>query len=80
MDIMTSTAPPRRPPSTVAAGRSLDLTPGRGSGDTGPRALDHATADLRAEPPTPTLLPYAGPRRHAHLSTRALGPTTPEAA
>jgi hypothetical protein len=79
---MTSTASPRRLPSTVSTvstGRRLDATPGCGSGDVGPRALDHVTADLRAEPRPPALLSHTG-RRLARLSPRALGPTAPEAA
>jgi hypothetical protein len=79
MDTMTLTASRRRLTHTVAAGRSHDVTPCCGPRDTAPRALDHVTAELRAEPPPPTLLSHAG-RRHARQSTRALGPTTPEAA
>jgi hypothetical protein len=73
---MTLTASPRRLPSTVAAARTVDVTEVDGSGDTAVRALDRVTVELPAAPLALKLLWYAGHRRHARLSTRALGPAT----
>jgi putative ABC transport system ATP-binding protein len=45
---MTLTGSPTRPPSTVAAARTVDVTKVYGSGDTMVRALDGVTVDLPA--------------------------------
>jgi hypothetical protein len=87
MDTMTLTASPRRLPSAVAATRTGDVM-----GDTAraevrrlpfmvPWVLAAATPAERTHIPgsgalAVKLLWYAGRRRHARLSTRALGPTT----
>lgn len=77
---MTPTASPGRLPSTVAAATSFDTTQPDAWGGTADQALAPVTAVVRTEPPPPALLSHVGPRRHAHLSDRALGPTTLEAA
>jgi hypothetical protein len=80
MNAMTSTASPRRLPSTGAAAGTFAVTPADGSGETAVRVLEPVNAEVRAEPPPAGLLSYAGRRRQARLSTGAIGPTTPEAA